>query len=122
MSLSRRDFALGSAAILGASFVPVAHAQNAPLQVFAHRVHKTVAVGASGDATAYFTKATGMAVEWTTFDTNPLQDRVFREASLGDSAVDVAFIVNTQAAPRIATLFDALDLYMAKDPIDDKAD
>ena len=123
MTLTRRDFAKGSVGIVGASFVPIgSHAQNAPLQVFAHRVHKTVAAGAAGDATADFTKATGLAVEWTTFDTNPLQDRVFREASLGESAVDVGFIVNTQAVPRIATLFEALDPYMAKDPIEDKAD
>jgi multiple sugar transport system substrate-binding protein len=123
MTLNRRDFAKAGIAIVGASFVPIsARAQSAPLQVFAHRVHKTVAAGAAGDATVDFTKATGLAVEWTTFDTNPLQDRVFREASLGESAVDVAFIVNTQAVPRIATLFEALDSYMAKDPVDDKAD
>lgn len=124
MTLTRRDFTKGGLAFVGASFVPLMHAraQTTPLQVFSHRVHKTVAVGSAGDATAEFTKATGLGVEWTTFDTGPLQDRLFREASLSDSAVDVGFIVNTQAVPRIATLFEALDPFMAKDPIDDPKD
>src|SRR5215510_8954151 len=98
-------------------------AQSAPLQVFAHRVHRTVAAGQQGgDATADWTRQSGTAVEWTTFDTGPLQERLFREAALGETAVDVGFILNTQAVPRTAELFEPLDAYLARDPIEDVAD
>ena len=36
--------------------------------------------------------------------------------------VDVAFILNTYATPRVASLFEALDDYMAKDPVEDPKD
>ncbi len=39
-----------------------------------------------------------------------------------ESTVDVAFILNTYATPRVASLFEALDDYMAKDPIEDPKD
>src|SRR4029450_12769017 len=81
--------------------VPRVRAQAAgPLQVIAHRVHKTVAAGQAGDATAAFTQATGTPVEWTTFDTGPLQERLFREASLAETTFDGGFILKTQATPR----------------------
>ena len=53
-------------------------------------------------------------MQWTTFDTGPLQERLFREASLGETAVDVGFLLNTQAVPRVAELFEPLDAYMQK--------
>ena len=57
------------------------------------------------------TKASGVAVEWTTFDTGPLQERLFREASLSETTIDVGFVLNTQAVPRTAALFEPLDPY-----------
>jgi multiple sugar transport system substrate-binding protein len=119
--LRRRHLLVAAAA--AAVPVPRAWAQGAgPLQVIAHRVHKTVAAGQAGDATAAFTQATGTPVEWTTFDTGPLQERLFREASLGETTFDVGFILNTQATPRTAGLFEPLDDYLARDPIDDPGD
>ncbi len=119
MNVTRRALIGGALGAAGLRVLPLAHAQDkGPLQVFAHRVMKTVAVGTAGDATAAFTKASGVAVEWTTFDTGPLQERLFREASLGDSSVDVGFILNTQAVPRIAGLFEPLGPYMARQPVE----
>src|SRR5687768_30276 len=119
MDATRRTLMGGATAAIGLRFMPLVQAQDkAPLQVFAHRVMKTVAAGSAGDVTAAFAKASGVAVEWTTFDTGPLQERLFREASLTDSAVDVGFILNTQAVPRIANLFESLGPYLAKQPVD----
>ena len=120
MDSKRRALIGATVAATGLRFAPQAFAQagGAPLQVFAHRVMKTVSVGAAGDATAPFTQATGAGVEWTTFDTGPLQERLFREASLGDTAVDVGFILNTQAVPRVASLFEPLGPYQAKQPVE----
>ena len=100
-----------------------ARAQGNPLVVFAHRVHQTVAAPPGGpDVTAAFTQATGVPVQWATFDTNPLGERLMREASLAETSVDVGFLVNTQIVPRIASLFEPLDPYLQKDPVEDPAD
>jgi multiple sugar transport system substrate-binding protein len=121
ISISRRSFLAGMTA---SALLPRAgRAQSAPLQVFAHRVHKTVAVGTQGgDVTAAWTRQSGTPVEWTTFDTGPLQERLFREAALGETSVDVGFILNTQAVPRTAELFEPLDAFLARDPIEDPKD
>jgi multiple sugar transport system substrate-binding protein len=120
-AISRRCILAGATASV---LLPRAgFAQTAPLQVFAHRVHKTVAVGTQGgDVTAAWTKQTGAPVEWTTFDTGPLQERLFREAALGDSSVDIGFILNTQAVPRTAELFEPLDSFLSRDPVEDLPD
>lgn len=126
MTISRRTLLGTGAAIAGASLLPknaFSQAAGGPLQVFAHRVMQTVAVGnQGGDTTKPWSEKSGLAVQWTTFDTGPLQERLFREASLSDSSVDVGFVLNTQVVPRVAQLFEPLDAYMQKDPIDTPAD
>lgn len=88
-----------------------------PLLVLAHRVHQSVSAGAQGDITAAFTRETGVAVQWLTFDTAPLGDRLLREASLASTGVDVGFLLNTQIVPRVAGLFEPLDPWMTRAPI-----
>lgn len=113
--ISRRTL-LGAAAALPAL---TARAQGAPLAVFSHRVHQTVATGAQGGNIAEaWTRAGNPAVQWTTFDTGPLSERLFREASLGETTVDVGFVLNPQVVPRVAALFEPLDAWMARDPIE----
>ena len=110
---------------IGLSFVDAraALAQTGPLNVFAHRVMQTVSTGAQGgDITKDWTQKNSATIQWTTFDTGPLQERLFREASLGETTVDVGFLLNTQAIPRAATLFEPLDDNLARDPLEDAAD
>lgn len=114
-------------ALLGAVAAPLvlrhARAQSEPLVVMAHRVHQTVAAPQGGtDATAAFTRSTGVPVQWQTFDTNPLAERLLREASLPSTGVDVGFLQNTQLVPRIAALFAPLDPFMARAPIEQPGD
>ena len=71
-----------------------------------------------GDITAPWSAQSGVPVQWTTFDTGPLQERLFREASLNETTVDVGFLLNTQAVPRVAQLFEPLDAYMQRDPVE----
>ena len=95
------------------------HAQGKqPLLVLAHRVHQSAATGPQGDITAAFTRDTGVPVQWLTFDTAPLGDRLLREASIAATSVDVGFMLNTQAVPRTAALFEPLDPWMQRDPVD----
>ena len=116
MTITRRGaLALGGAALAAPR---IGSAQTAALSVLSHRVHQTVATGAGGDVTRPFTAATGAGVTWTTFDTGPLWDRVQREASLDAGTVDVAFLLNTHVTPRAATLFEPLDAFLQRDPIE----
>jgi multiple sugar transport system substrate-binding protein len=100
-----------------------ARAQAAPLQVLAHRVHMTVATGAQGgNISDAFARASGTPVQWTTFDTGPLWERLQREASLDRGTIDIGFILNTQAAPRARNLFEPLDGFLSRDPPEDLPD
>jgi len=120
--ISRRSLIAG--ALAAPAVIPGVRAQTPQkINIFAHRVHRTVAVGAQGgDITAEWTRRTGVAVEWTTFDTGPLQERLFREASLSETSVDIGFLLNTQAVPRTAGLFEPLGGFMSADPIEDVPD
>lgn len=122
--LDRRQLLGGVAGLSLAGFDPrQAFAQAGPLNVFAHRVMQTVSTGAQGgDITKDWAQKNGTAIQWTTFDTGPLQERLFREASLSESTVDVGFVLNTQVIPRAANLFEPLDDYLKRDPIEDAAD
>lgn len=123
MKIKRRSIVAGIGAALAAPAINV-HAQTPQrLNVYAHRVHRIVATGTQGgDITEAWARRTGIGVEWATFETGPLQERLFREASLSETTVDVGFIVNTQAVPRITTLFEPLDEFMRADPIEDVPD
>ena len=117
--ITRRATLAGALAAASAA----AKADGKPLVVLSHRVHQTVAAPPGGvDVTAAFTKATGVPVQWITFDTNPLAERLMREVSLPQTDVDVGFLVNTQVVPRVASLFQPLDPYQQKDPVEDPAD
>jgi multiple sugar transport system substrate-binding protein len=106
-----------------ALLAPSVRAQGAPLQVLAHRVHMTVATGAQGgDISAAWTRASGTPVQWTTFDTGPLWERLQREATLERGSIDVGFVLNTQAAPRALNLFEPLDSWLQRDPPEDVSD
>jgi multiple sugar transport system substrate-binding protein len=100
-------------------------AQQKPekLYVASHRVHMTVAVGTqAGDVTAAWRQRNGVGVEWLTFDTNPLHERLFRELALPETTIDVGFIVNFRAVPALANLLEPLDAYQTREPIEDFPD
>jgi multiple sugar transport system substrate-binding protein len=120
MALSRRGVIAGSLALAG-----TARGQPAPaaLNVYAHRIHKIVAMdGQGGDITAAWTKRTGVKVNWVTFETAPLEERLFREASLSETSVDIGFLLNTQMTERVANLFEPLGPRMQGAPLEEPAD
>jgi multiple sugar transport system substrate-binding protein len=120
MRITRRA-ALG-AALAGPS-LRAASAQGTALNVLAHRVHQNVATGAQGgDVAAAWGRATGNSVAWTSFDTGPLWERLQREATLPSTTIDVGFVLNTQVSPRSAALFEPLEPFLAREPLEDQAD
>jgi multiple sugar transport system substrate-binding protein len=100
-----------------------ARAASKTLNVLAHRVHQlSLTQGAAGDLTAGWRGRNDAAIAWTTFDTDPLQDRLFREASLDQTEFGVGFLVNSRATPNAARLLLPLDDYQRSAPIEDFAD
>jgi multiple sugar transport system substrate-binding protein len=121
MTITRRASLAVGAALLLAPRRP--RAQASAVTILGHRVHKAVAEGTQGgSSTADWAKANGATIEWLTFDTGPLTDRLFREASLPSTNVDVAYLLNTLATPTTMRLLQPLDAFQAATPIEDFAD
>ena len=82
----------------------------------------SLTTGVAGDLTKPWRDSHDADIVWTTFDTDPLQDRLFREASLDRTDFGVGFLVNSRATPNVAPLLQPLDDYRAKTPIEDFGD
>lgn len=119
--LRRRTVLAGLAA---ASGMATALAQTPKqLTVLAHPVILSVCKGTQGgDVTADWRARTGIDLNWVTLETDPLHERLFREASLSQTSIDIGFLVNARAVPRVGTLFEPLDGWMQKQPIDNVDD
>jgi multiple sugar transport system substrate-binding protein len=117
-----RSRVLASAVALSIAGGGIAAVADAPdrLTIISHRVHNTVATGAQGgDVTAAWTDATGIGVEWVTMETGPLHERLFRELSLPETSIDVAFLLNTRAVEGIAEMLEPLDAHHEANPVED---
>jgi multiple sugar transport system substrate-binding protein len=92
------------------------------LTVLAHRIMRTVCVGANGDATSDWTTRTGTRLEWLTFDQGPLQERLLRELALPETSIDLAFVLNAWVTPQATRYFEKLDELSEATPIEDEGD
>src|SRR4051812_36668541 len=118
MNVTRRHLlgsALGGAAVLatGRSF-----AAGKTLNVLSHKVHQTVIGAGEGDLLKDWRAQNDAEIVWSTFDSNPLQDRLFREASLSSTDFNVGFMVDNRPTSQIAAMFEPLDGYLKKEPIE----
>lgn len=127
--INRRDFlkaAGATGAILLVNGVPTrVFAQGSEtFVVVSHAVHETVATtGEGGDVTAPWRDEHDIGnIEWRTAGISQIHETLFREASLRETPVDIGYLLNTHAFPRIANLFEPLDAYQERDPIADFAD
>jgi multiple sugar transport system substrate-binding protein len=113
--------ALAAAAVVAAP--GRGYAASKTVNVLAHRVHQnSLTTGPAGDLTKSWRDANDAEVAWVTFDTNPLQDRLFREASLERTDFGVGFLVNSRATANAAKLLQPLDSYQQSAGIEDFAD
>ncbi len=117
--------------VQAASLVPVAfssprvlgQAKPDKLTILSHRVHMSVVTGAKGgNAAEEWSRRNGVGVDWVTLDTGPLHERLFREASLGSTSIDLSFLLNTRATPNAVSLLEPLDTLMKADPLEDAGD
>jgi multiple sugar transport system substrate-binding protein len=118
VNITRRHLlgtALGGAAILavGRSF-----AASKTLNVLSHKVHQTVIGTGDGDLLKDWRSANDVDIVWTTFDSNPLQDRLFREASLNSTEFNVGYMIDNRPTSQIAAMFEPLDAYLKMEPIE----
>lgn len=120
--LSRRAFVAGSVGAAAALAARPAFAAAKTLNVLSHKVHQTVLGSGEGDLLAGWRKTGDAEVAFTTFDSNPLQDRLFREASLKETDYGVGFLIDNRPTSQIAALFEPLDAYQKQDAIEDFAD
>jgi multiple sugar transport system substrate-binding protein len=118
MNITRRHLlgtALGGAAILTAGR---SLAAGKTLNVLSHKVHQTVLGTGDGDLLKDWRSANNADIAWSTFDSNPLQDRLFREASLNSTEFNVGYMVDNRPTSQIAAMFEPLDEYQKKEPIE----
>lgn len=120
--LTRRAFVAGSAGVAATLAIGPARAASKTLNVLSHKVHQTVLGSGDGDLMAGWRKANDAEIAFTTFDSNPLQDRLFREASLKETEYGVGYLIDNRPTSQIAALFEPLGPYQDKDAIEDFAD
>ena len=124
MTLTRRRlFRAGLATASLPLMTRAARAETQTLNVLCHRVHQLcLTQGVAGDQTTAWRDANHADIAWTTLDTDPLQDRLFREASLDRTDFGVGYLVNSRATPNAASLLQPLDAYQSSAPVEDIAD
>jgi len=120
--LTRRAFVAGATGAAAALAVRPAFAAGKTLNVLSHKVHQTVLGSGDGDLMAGWRKANDAEIAFTTFDSNPLQDRLFREASLKETEYGVGYLIDNRPTSQIAALFEPLGPYQGKDAIEDFGD
>jgi multiple sugar transport system substrate-binding protein len=122
LNLSRRallgSVLAGSAALM----VRPAFAAGKTLNVLSHKVHQTVLGDGANDLLKDWKAKNDAEVVFTTFDSNPLQDRLFREASLPETDYGVGYLIDNRPTSDIAKLFQPLGDYQKKDAIEDFGD
>lgn len=107
----------------GLAFSGFAHAQETTLTIISHKVHENVARGlvagtTGGDIAGEWAKRKGVKLNWITANIEPMHDRLFRELSLRETSIDLAFVINKFSTPKISALLEPLDPWQQKAPID----
>ena len=118
--LTRRQTLAAALAAVPSGRIGGARAADRTLRILSHRVNQLcLTTGVAGDLTKPWSAENGADVAWTTFDTDPLQDRLLREASLGQTDFGVGYLVNSRATANTAALLQPLDAMQAAAPIED---
>lgn len=121
LNLTRRGL-LASTVAAGASaaFGGLARADERTLNVLCHRVHQmTLTTGKAGNVIKPWEDEEKVRISWTTLDSNPLQDRLFREASLNETDFNVGYVIDNRMTAQIASLFQPLDDFQKSEPVED---
>ncbi len=116
---------IAATALAGIALIGPSAAQDATtLTIISHRVHENVARGlgagsGGGDIMGEWAQEHNVNLNWITADIDPLHDRLLRELTLPQGSIDVAFIINKYATPRLTRMLEPLDAYLADQPIEE---
>lgn len=95
------------------------HASAQDLTVVGHAVHRNTMTGeVGGDFAGEWATEKGVEIDWLTFNVAAIHERLFREASLNSTTVDVGFAANRYFLPQFTEMFLPLDDYLAAAPIE----
>lgn len=88
-----------------------------------HEVHRKADVGANReggvDLIAAFTNYTGVKVEWVTLPNPENYDKLMRECSAAEATINLAHCLTPWFSPRVANLFEPLEPWQEKNPIEE---
>ena len=126
--MDRRQFIAGATAATTLAAAGSARGQ-APEKLVAlgHKVHQQIIMGERGgearNLAEPWLREKGIGrIEWVTYGLDGIHDKLFRETSLPRGSVDVGFLLNSYASPRITELLEPLEEWQGKAPVEDLAD
>lgn len=110
---------LSSLAGIAALGLSISQASAEPLTAVGHKVHQTTMTGdAGGNFAGEWAAEKDVEIEWLTFNTAAVHERLYREASLSSTSVDVGFAANRFFLPQFPEMFEPLDDHLASNPIE----
>lgn len=121
---SRRQVLAGLAGTAAAALPQTSFGQTSgTMTVASHVVHRNVLrSGPAGDLTASWRAANATNLEWLTLDIGPLNERLFREASLRRTQVGVGLLYDVWGSPANLARFEPLNAFQDSNPIEDFSD
>jgi len=78
--------------------------------------------GRGGDVTAEWSRRLNRRISWVTLDVAPIHDRLQRDLSLGETSLDLAYVVNTAISSRLLRQFEPPKPSRAAAPLGDPGD
>jgi ABC-type glycerol-3-phosphate transport system substrate-binding protein len=88
-----------------------------------HEVHRKADVGANAagqiDLIAPFTVETGIPVTWITLSNPDNYTKLMLECSSAEATINIGHVLVNWASPKIANLFENLNPWLVKAPIED---
>lgn len=119
-AISRTMAGMAGILVAGMAATATAPVQAEELSIIGHAVHQRVTTGeAGGDFAGAWADENGVEINWLTFNVQDVHERLYREASLGSTTIDVGFVANRYFRPQYPQMFEPLDDYIASAPIED---
>lgn len=111
-------------AILAAAVSTTALAQERTLNILSHAVHKRVAHGEGdaakgGDIAGEWAARNNVQLNWITLNVDPIHERLLRELALGETSIDLAFVVNSRFTPLLLEGLEPLGALAGGAPVED---
>lgn len=118
-----RRLAVAAVAGLTGLWGAAVSAQEITFTILSHKVHENVSRGlvagtTGGDIAGEWAKRKGVKLNWISANIEPMHDRLFRELSLRETSIDLAFVINKFATPRVSVLLEPLDDWQKRAPIE----